>query len=365
MVALFFLIALWLVVAAPRAIAEDGTRENLERAGFDGLVAAASDMGVSNLGEVARRVLAGEMLVDEDLIRRGLRRAAGAVRDGLTDALKCVAAPVLATALVRLLLGRRDEALALLCRLASAAALAVPFAGVLKQAADMMSRSARVTDAVAPVLAAALALGGESAAAAMLAPLSALFTDVSTALLSGAGIGLCAVAATVNIAGCLSPQYRLDRLFSLIMRLTVLGIGVLMALATALLMVEGRVALAQDVASVRAVRLTIKSAIPFVGSSIADSAGAILQSAALARSAVGVAGMALAVCVNAWPMARLFVVMLSLKLASAAIEPVADRGIVRVTGGFGDVAGMLLAICAAGATLNVLLCGMCLGAVGV
>ena len=336
----------------------------MNRAGYERLEAVARELNATWMAEAARRALAGEALLDSEGLLGALRRLTDLVRDGLLEALRRIAAPALATALLGLLIGRQNEALSLLCRLACAGALAGPCAAALKAAGDMLSRSARVTDVLAPVLAAAMALTGEGAASALMTPASALLTDIAQNLLSGLGIPLCAVAATICIADSLSTRYRTDRLFRLVRRIAVWGTGMLMALIAALLMVEGRIAAAQDVASVRAVRWTLRSAIPFVGDSLSDSAGALLQSAAVAKSVVGTAGMALAVSACAGPLVRLFVYMLSLKLAAAAIQPVADEGVMRVTCGFGDVAAMLLAVCAAGATLNMLLCGLCLGVLG-
>ncbi|MBR1821323.1 MAG: hypothetical protein IJ769_06840, partial [Clostridia bacterium] len=65
--------------------------------------------------------------------------------------------------------------------------------------------------------------------------------------------------------------------------------------------------------------------------------------------------------VSAAPVARLAVSTLSLRLASAILEPVADAGVTRIVGGFGDVSRMLLAICAGATLLAVLMLGACLG----
>lgn len=355
---------LWaLLLATSCARAESDVLEQMNRAGYARLEALAREMHITWMAEAAERALSGEMLVDAHAVRDALGRAARSVRDNLMKALKLIAAPALVTALIGMLPGRRNEALALLCRLACAAALAAPCAAAMGAARDMLLRSARVADALAPVLAASMALTGEAAASAMMTPASALLTDIAQGLLFGLGLPLCAVAATVNIAGGLSQRYPMDRLFALIKRTAVWGTGVLVGLVTALLMAEGRVAAAQDAASVRAVRFTLRSLIPFVGSGIADSAGALIQSATVAKCAIGTAGMALALSACAGPLLRLAVYMLSLKLAAAAVEPVADAGIVRITCGYGDVAGMLFAVCAAGAMLNVLLCGLCLGVV--
>lgn len=346
---------------SPFALSED---DLLDAAGLAGLERAADALGVDGLRDIAGKVLSGEALYDAGDLRGMAERLLSSVRDALLTALRAIAAPVLATLLLRLALGRSDGPLTLLCRLGCALSLATLCADGLDTARRLMERLCGVSDALSPALAAALTLTGESALAAALSPASALCSGLIESALRDIGLPMCAVAATVCIAGSLSGRFRLDRLLSLIRRFTTWGAGLMTAGFAALLGVEGHLAAAQDGATVRAVRGMLRGTIPFVGGSLSDSAGALVQSAALARSAVGMAGMALAALPCALPMTWLLAHALSLKLAAAIVQPVADPGIVRIAAGFGDVAGMLLAICGAGAVLNALLCGTCLGLFG-
>lgn len=351
---------LWL---APACRAEDAAAW-LERVGFDRLERTAWELGVDDLREVAQRAFSGEALWDVDALRGGLARFVRSVKNGLLSALRSIAVPVLAALLMRLALGRREGPLSLLCRLGCAVTLATVCADAMRAAGMLLDRLVQMADALSPVLAAALTLTGAGAGAGLLSPVSVLCAWAIETALKDVGLPLCAVAATVGIAGSLSERYRLDRLLALIRRFTAWGTGLLCAGFGALLTVEGRLATAQDGALERAVRAAIQRAVPYIGGSLSGSAGALAQSATLARSAVGAAGIALACAICLSPMAKLSVCALSLKLAAAVAQPVADPGIVRVTANFGDVAGMLTALCAAGTVLNMLLCGTCLGLFG-
>ncbi len=354
---------LWalLLLALPAARAEAASGEWLARAGMGRLESAAEALGAKSPADIARRVFAGEPALDIEGAVGALRGLLGSVKTRLLFALRSVAVPVLAVLLLRLLLGRRDGPLALLCRLSCALSLATVCADALQSARETMAALSKAADALSPVLATALTLTGEGGVAAALTPASALCVDIIENVLKDAGVPLCAVAATVNIAGGLSERLRLDRLFALLKRWTTLCAGLLCAGFGALVSAEGRLAALQDGASTRAVRAALRSAIPFIGRSLSDSAGALVQSASLAKGAVGAAGVALAASVCAGALARLLAQAVSLKLAAAAIEPVADDGIARITAGFGDVAGMLMALCAAALMLDVMLCGTCLG----
>ena len=54
--------------------------------------------------------------------------------------------------------------------------------------------------------------------------------------------------------------------------------------------------------------------------------------------------------------------MLSLKIASAVMEPVAEPGVTAMVAGFGQISRILLALCASSVVLVAVLCGTCLGA---
>ena len=358
------LAAALLLLFAPFARAEGNFDTWLDRAGFGRLERMAGELGVDGLREFAQRAFDGESLWDVDALRDGLRRLGASVREGLVSALRAIAVPVLATLLLRLLLDRRDGPLSLLCRLSCAVALSTGCADALREADALMAALARMADVLSPVLAAALTLTGAGASAAALSPASTLCLSLIETALRDTALPLCAVAATVGVAGSLSERFRLDRLLALIRRFTIWGTGLMSAGFASLLAIEGHLASAQDGTMSRAVRGLIRGAIPFVGGSLSDSAGALVQSAALAKNAVGAAGMALALSLCAVPMTKLIVHALSLKLAAAISEPIADPGIVRVTACFGDVAGMLLAICGAGTVLDLLLCATCLGLFG-
>ena len=89
-----------------------------------------------------------------------------------------------------------------------------------------------------------------------------------------------------------------------------------------------------------------------------------METAAALRGTVGVTGMALAICACVHPMAKLIARALSLKLASALMEPLADPGISRMTAGLAEVSGLLVALCAVSVLMVLLLCGSCLWAAG-
>ena len=101
-------------------------------------------------------------------------------------------------------------------------------------------------------------------------------------------------------------------------------------------------------------------------SHLRDRTYALAGSIALANggNAVGATGVVIALGTAVKPALCLAAHMLSLKLASAIIEPVADPGIVRITACYGEIGRLLLALYAGSVLLVVLLAGAGLGLMG-
>ena len=345
----------WLMSFAA-AQAEDMSRELLERVGFDSLVSLSESLCGPDVRSFARRALAGELMPDGSTPLRLLKRLLKSLKGAFTQALKALSLPALASVMIRLLLQRREDALALLCRICAAWVLLSRFAMAMEVAREALNAAVSVSGVVSPALASAMTLSGSTGRAALLTPASALCAGIIGDVLNGVGLPLCALAAVVACAGNLATKLQLRRLFRLLRQAVVTGTGLMMAGFVGLLSVQGRLAAAQDTTSLRAARQAL-GALPIVGGQVSDSAGLLAGSAAAARNVVGATGMLLALWLCAGPALRIGLYMLSIRLTGAVLEPVADAGICRIVDDFADAARMLLAIVVCGAALAAMLAG--------
>ncbi len=335
----------------------------LERAGFGGFAALSEELGGIDVTALLRRALAGELKYDIDDARKMARRFCARVKDAFLEALSELAAPVLAGFALRVLLGVYGSAgsAALMCRLACASLLMARYARDGRIAREALSAAARLTEAVSPVLASILTVTGAGGAAQILSPSAVLCAEVIRRILGEIALPLCGVAAVVAASSNLSDHFQLNRLFALLGRGVTAIVRMSMAGFVGLMALEGLVASGQDGAAARVMGRALQGALPVIGTQLADSSGALASSAALLRGAVGITGMAALLAACAGPAIRLAVSMISLQLAAAVLEPVADSGIVRLIGHFSQLIRLLLAICAGCALLCMLLVGACLG----
>ncbi len=358
------LLATLLMLLTPGALAWEPAGGLLDRTGFTELEALSEALDGPDVREIAGMVLSGKLPVSRDIPAQALRRMSESVRKALLPALSALVVPVLVTLALGMVLGADSGPLTLLCRLATVYSLARQYAGALAVARQGMAVAVRIANTAAPVVAAALALTGRAASAATLTPLSAICADgIENALLAW-GLPLSGIAAIVAAGGSLSDRFRLHRLFRLLCRMLTWSVGMLIAAFVGMMALQGRLAATRDGASTQAVRQALRGLIPFIGGSVADSSGALVETALAVRNAVGVAGMLILLATAVGPALQLGAHMLSLKLASALIEPVADPGITRIAAGYGEIAGLLLALYAGSVLLVALLLGAGLGLLG-
>lgn len=359
------LAALLMLSLCPVARAESTTEALLDRLPLGTMEEISAEFQGPDVRQVVAKVLAGEASPDGLSPRRALSALLSALREALLRTLTALAPPVIASLAVRLLLpGRRSGALALLCRVGCACALAEGFSEAAGVALRAMRAACRVSDAVTPVLSAALSIAGSEASAAALSPLTALCAGLIEHAFIEVGLPLCGLAALVGCAGNLSEGFRLDRLSALLKQAAAWSVGILATTFAGLMAVEGRLASAQDTVASRVLRQSVRGLLPVIGGQLSDTAGALAGSVGLLRNAVGLAGALLAGSACLRPVVRLAAYMLSVKLASAAAEPLTDPGTARVIAGFSDAAQMLLALAAGSAALVLLLVGTASGLLG-
>ena len=332
----------------------------------------ATDLDMSSLSEhagfdvrsVAEHLISGQFTLDADAIRQAVQRLGESVKDGLLEALKALAAPVLAGLLLRTVLEDSGGMLGLLCRVSCAVLLMGRFMQAQNVCQSALQATARLVNAASPVLISALTLTGAAERATVLTPSTALCANLIEGLLLDGALPLCGLAAAVAASANLSERFQLNRLFSTFTRWLAWGLGLLLSGFVGLMALQGLLVRGQDAVSVRAIQRALRSMLPIVGGEVSDSAGALLASALSVRNLAGVAGMVAVVGGSLAPILRLAVAALSLNLAAAVLEPVTDAGVTRIIASYDELNKLLLAICVSGTLLAVLMLGACLSMAG-
>jgi len=249
-----------------------------------------------------------------------------------------------------------------LCYLTCAISQTGLLAALLQEAEALAERISGLADAAFPLLVSLLSYSGATAAAAMLTPMAAILGRLTVSLLGGAGIRMCSIAAAVAVAGNLNGRFSLKNLFGLIVSVVNWTVGLVMTVFVGLLSVQGLLGGGYDSASVRAARYAVDNFLPVIGGEVADTLDTLVSSVLLVKNAAGVTGMLILIGICAQPLLRFAAAMLSLRLSAAALEPLAENALTRLTEQIAKIVQMLLMIAAACVVLVVLLLGATLTA---
>lgn len=284
---------------------------------------------------------------------------AGVLR-GLSGLTVNLALPVLTCVVLSMMTGSHAGFMMdLLCALCCGKVLAQTWFDAQGEVRELVGGILRLTERMTPVLSSAAALTGGSFWATAVGPASTLCAALIQRFVTDWGFKLCAGAAVAALAGAVSGGYALNRLFDLIKGAVHWLLGGAIFLFGALISVQGVLSAAKDGAAVQTAKVALESLIPIIGGGVSDAAGALTVSASLAKSAVGITGVALIVKLCLKPLILLGGRMVALKLLSAVMEPLSEGSAATLIGRFGDILEMLLAIAVCCCVLAAMIPGAC------
>lgn len=150
---------------------------------------------------------------------------------------------------------------------------------------------------------------------------------------------------SLDIVGAIMPSFRLDSLTELIKKTLTVVLSFAATLFISFLGLKGALANAADTVASRGIKLAISSAVPVVGGALSEAYSGIMGSLVLARSTLGIFGIAAVALINMPSCIQLLFWIFALRLGAAAGELFGQQG----------TANLLKAIASAITLLNVVL----------
>ena len=222
---------------------------------------------------------------------------------------------------------------------------------LMEVGAETIEQLGVFSKALLPTLSAAVAAGGGIASAGVRQVLTVLFTDVLISAIRGLLLPMVYCYVAVAVANAVLPEHDLKRLQKGIGKLATGILTGLLVVFTALLTLSGAAGNATDATALRLTKSAISTAVPVVGSIIADATDSVLASAGVLKSAIGVFGMlgVLAICLT--PFLHLGVQYLLYKLTAFLASTVGSEPLVDLIDSLGSAFGLLLGMTGACALL--------------
>ena len=181
--------------------------------------------------------------------------------------------------------------------LACSGMICTSFAAVMESSKTAIEALSAFLAVYIPSFAGIMAASGQTAAATAYNATITVATQLITQLFSVIIFPLSSCIMGVSIAGAINPDIKINSISEAAKRLVNWCLGLLMAVFTGLLSVQGFVAAAADSVSMRAIKFTVSGAVPIVGGAVSDALQTVKSSMTLLKSTTGSFGIIASVTV--------------------------------------------------------------------
>lgn len=197
---------------------------------------------------------------------------------------------------------------------------------------------------VFPILLGVLTAIGSTTSVAVYQPMVSVLSAVITRVMVNIILPLFIFGYVFNIIGNLSSTLKLKKFSGFTSSISKWLIGIIFTVFTAFLSIQGITASIHDGVSIRTAKFAISRYVPIIGGYLSDGFNLIMAGSVLIKNAVGVAGLFLLASTVLAPIIKIMVLMLTLKLTAAILEPLAPQGFSDFVSGAAKSMNMLIAI---------------------
>ncbi len=180
---------------------------------------------------------------------------------------------------------------------------------------------------ICPVITILLISSGKAASASSFYPVLSASIYAVSMIIEHFIIPLVYMSAVLGIVNNISKRVQLTNLNNLIKSFSKWILTGILTVFTGINAIYGFSVPVLDAVSLKALKFTVGSVVPVVGGLVADTVETVLGGAKLMKNAVGTAGIIAVIGICLIPVIKLAVIILMLKIAAAAVEPICDKRI--------------------------------------
>ena len=276
-----------------------------------------------------------------------LREAAEYLFPALRSALGCcigIIAVVLLSALVENLPGATAKVTSIVTTVAVALLLISPSSRLIRLGADTVTQISEYGKLLLPVMTGSLAAqGGVSTSAALYAG-TVFFDTLLSGIISKLIVPTLYILLCLSVASCATEAEILAKLVGLVKWAITWCLKTILYVFTGYMGITGVISGATDAAAMKATKLTISGMVPVVGGILSDASEAVLVSAGLVKSTIGVYGVVVIAALWIHPFIQIGAQYLMLKLTAGICSIFGGKGPVKLIESFSGAMGILLAM---------------------
>lgn len=277
------------------------------------------------------------------VIREALDYLYPAFRSAVSSCFSIVAI-ILLTALIGNLPGATQKITDMVATVSIALLLLTQSGSLIRLGSSTVKEISDYGKLLLPVMTAAMAAQGGVSTSAALYTGTAIFDALLSGIISSVIVPMLYIFLCLCIASCATGEILLDKLKGFVKWSMVWCLKIILYVFTGYMGITGVVSGATDAAAIKATKLTISGMVPVVGGILSDASEAVLVSAGLVKSAVGVYGVLVIIAIWIRPFVEIGMQYLMLKLTAGICGIFGEKAPVKLIENFTGAMGILLAM---------------------
>lgn len=178
-----------------------------------------------------------------------------------------------------------------------------------------------------PLLVTFLAGCGAAKTAACVSPVFLIGIEIISILTTNFFIPLIFSLTMLSVFSKISKNIDISAYARVVKSVLKWSMGLVFTIFSGIVSISGGFSSATDALSLRAAKYVVNSAIPVSGQMISDTMGTFVYSCSIVKNAFGAAAICIVVVICAFPVIKLFSIMLVVNISSAIISPFADKAV--------------------------------------
>lgn len=195
-----------------------------------------------------------------------------------------------------------------------------------------------------PLVLGLMVANGTIVSAGMMQPVLLAMTTIINSVVANFILPLIFISLVINIVSNVSENIKISKLPEMIQRYSINFLKCALAIFIAVLSIEGTLSANVDGFTAKTTKAIVSTTIPVVGKALSDAADSVIGAASITKNAIGIIGILVVFAIVIQPIVKVFSLMLIFNVASALIEPIADKRISNCMSVTGDAIKNLFAL---------------------
>ena len=212
----------------------------------------------------------------------------------------------------------------------------------LDLAKDIITEISGFMSKLLPILVVMLGVAGSFTESATMDPIVLGTTIIIPKIYLNIILPLILITFVLQFTNNISTEPKISNLCSLVKSAVLWIQGLILTVYIGLLTVRGITASTIDAVTLKTAKFTIDNFIPIVGKTFSDAITSVAGYSLIIKNAIGSVGLIVLILIIIYPIIKIFLSSIILKISSSLLEPIADKRITKAVFSAGDSLVLIL-----------------------